>query len=298
MKRLERLLNIDSNYAPDTKGRLDKFHNLKQARSNRPGVVIDGKNIIKLYGDSMDFPNVPKVKMSESFKSIEKNPENHKVDRVGIIPYSIFEGELYFALGIDYVYRELTDMGGTRNIDKHPVVEAYKEIVEESCGIFRDLDFGKLVNDSPVLHNMHSMVMFYPLNDEEKQKYGLPFKLQLKYKIEECERKKHPEILSTFWVKGTDLLKLVTEKSFYGAKKSETTEMGYSNVKFNDLYKYHFKFFKNQQDDECSGEYFKRTKAPLNHVYPRLYKRLSWLLRELLDEETYETLRVLATRYS
>jgi len=179
-EKLERLLKIDSSYKPDDLN-VGKSVKYDEAKKKRPGVNFDEKTgKIDLNGEGKgDVPS--KIEFVKSFRDIENDyPAKHLFDRVGIVPcaFNKEDDDIYFALGIDWTFRELTDLGGTRGVNKHPIYEAYKELVEESCGIFKNIDINKLVNSSPIMFNEHTMVVFYQLDKIENEKYKVPYNLQ------------------------------------------------------------------------------------------------------------------------
>jgi len=58
--------------------------------------------------------------------------------RAGVIVYTVHNNELYFLLGIDRRTREFTDFGGGCKQTETLVESAWREFIEETCGIFNN----------------------------------------------------------------------------------------------------------------------------------------------------------------
>lgn len=62
--------------------------------------------------------------------------ENIKTRRAGVIPYTIVNNFVYFLLGTDSNFGELTDFGGGVKKDETCIMGAFREFKEETNGIF------------------------------------------------------------------------------------------------------------------------------------------------------------------
>lgn len=103
------------------------------------------------------------------------------IRRVGIIPYCYItprkrDPELWFAVGIDAKYGELTDCGGGRILDEPIEYAAARELYEESMKIF---DFSKKINKikQSVLATDGTVCVFFVRVSPYTTRYGFPDKL-------------------------------------------------------------------------------------------------------------------------
>lgn len=63
--------------------------------------------------------------------------EIKKIERCGVIPYTIINGELHFLMSQNFKYREYGDFGGGVKADDRNIIDsAVREFFEESLGIF------------------------------------------------------------------------------------------------------------------------------------------------------------------
>ena len=104
------------------------------------------------------------------------------IKRAGVILYFYDKGEIYFIMGLDKNFKEWTDFGGSVDDKETGAQTAFRELKEETLGIFDDLlgvDEKKWMTDEHTVGIIEkSMVVLFfllPLNKEEflsrKQNY-------------------------------------------------------------------------------------------------------------------------------
>ena len=80
--------------------------------------------------------------------------------RSSVLPYAWIKGKLYFGLGLDSRYKEITDFGGRCDFyEPHHLSTAMREYVEETSSPI-DFDFESLIainNECHALHIMRTM---------------------------------------------------------------------------------------------------------------------------------------------
>ena len=118
----------------------------------------------------MSYAKKP-VKHNTVFGTFVRNLQTDyiKSQRAGVIIYTLYEGTVYFCLGLDSRTHELTDFGGSvkYKTDKTPVIGALREFDEETLSIF-DKIFPEDVADCPVLYDQNNMIIFiYMMVDPE-----------------------------------------------------------------------------------------------------------------------------------
>lgn len=65
-----------------------------------------------------------------------KDLSSIKVRRAGVIPYTVCNGRLFFLMGVDSQYNQVTDFGGGSKKDENALQTALREFNEETNGIF------------------------------------------------------------------------------------------------------------------------------------------------------------------
>lgn len=90
--------------------------------------------------------------------NISSLPENK---RAGVIVYTMYEGRLYFLLGVDRKSGEYTDFGGGCKNGETLQQGAWREFHEESCGIFSILAENCLDNSIAVTTSKKDFAIFF-----------------------------------------------------------------------------------------------------------------------------------------
>ena len=100
--------------------------------------------------------------------------------RAGVIPYTIDNGNVYFAFGLDTKFNELTDFGGgVKQNDDSVISGGIREFIEESLTVFEPVCKEDLGNNYVLYNNkMLIILIFYSVKpatmrkmfDEKKQK--------------------------------------------------------------------------------------------------------------------------------
>ena len=68
------------------------------------------------------------------------NKHKHAFARAGVIPYTFSKGVIYYCLGLDAKYKELTDFGGgIKKKDFDNSTAALRELQEESSNLFQNV---------------------------------------------------------------------------------------------------------------------------------------------------------------
>lgn len=106
-----------------------------------------------------------------------------KIKRVSIIPYIVEQsGVVYFLLGIDSIYGELTDCGGMRRKTETIVETGIRELSEETMGIVDLMNKKEEVkNNSYVIYKNERIILFYKIDKNEQNKYGFPKKTHIDF---------------------------------------------------------------------------------------------------------------------
>ena len=88
-----------------------------------------------------------------------------KPKRAGIILYTYHDNVLYFGVGLDSTYHDLTDFGGTvvYRTDKNVIRGAIREFEEETLGIFDTITYEDIRN-CPVLYDKNNLIIFLRLD--------------------------------------------------------------------------------------------------------------------------------------
>ena len=82
--------------------------------------------------------------------------------RSGVIPYIIKDSQLFFLLGVDRVTLDLTDFGGGIKAKESVVDAAFRELCEESCGLFGEtIKKDDLYTAPAVTNQSKKMIIFF-----------------------------------------------------------------------------------------------------------------------------------------
>jgi hypothetical protein len=93
-------------------------------------------------------------------RDIGKLPHLSMIKRAGVIPYTIINGDLWFLMGVDAKTKDLSDFGGGRENRESIIDCAYREFIEETCGIFSGDVSLKNLQESLVVPGLSMMVFF------------------------------------------------------------------------------------------------------------------------------------------
>lgn len=132
--------------------------------------------------------------------------------RAGVIPYTLRDHKILFLLGIDRRTRELCDFGGGVKIDEDFVTGAYRELHEESCGIFRGYITLQHIKESPVLvSTIKKTCLFFTYIDN---KWLDTAERQFKQRQRDLfDIKHHNELIGVKWVNENDFKRIVYNRS-------------------------------------------------------------------------------------
>lgn len=131
------------------------------------------------------------VRRIDSFRVIDQSVEkddNIKIDKVGnivwsgqqqsrcgVIPYFIFNEEMYFILGMDEKTGDLTDFGGwIGKNDSNSLAAALREFNEESLNTFGNIDWqNESLQDMIVVYSTSMMIIFAHFDIDIQKTFNL-----------------------------------------------------------------------------------------------------------------------------
>lgn len=126
--------------------------------------------------------------------------------RSGVIPYTTFEGHVYFLLGKDSVYGDLTDFGGQRNKYESAFATALREYTEETNGLLKYIPIDIEKSYGLIDESMKKMsVMLVPIPSMWMSRAPSSFEKRKAF----APTEKHREIESLVWMSSEELLKSV-----------------------------------------------------------------------------------------
>jgi hypothetical protein len=110
-----------------------------------------------------------------------------KPRRAGIILYTVYEGSVYFGMGLDSRTHDLTDFGGgvSYSTDKNVINGALREFQEETLKIFEDLTIDN-IGHCPVIYDSKNLIIFLHANIDPNEVCN---KFKRNYILHEEERK-------------------------------------------------------------------------------------------------------------
>lgn len=133
---------------------------------------------------------------------------NSNASRTGIIPYCIKRGVKYFLLGEDSEHSDITDFSGGRKTHESSLYSAWRELHEETLGIFKcDVDFNTL-KDSYCIYDANNVIVFLKIDCDDKLEYVRRFS-------EKQRNTKNPEIKSISWYSELDFISLLDSEFMY-----------------------------------------------------------------------------------
>lgn len=121
--------------------------------------------------------------------------------RAGVIPYTVVQNRIYLLLGVDRRTRELTDFGGGCKANETAIDAAWRELQEESCKLFENLEQKALEQSVAVMTKDQQAVIFFMKISTE-----LLTDTQEKFKRKQeqlQDYKKHLELIGVKWVEDT-----------------------------------------------------------------------------------------------
>lgn len=142
--------------------------------------------------EKYDIKNNSKINIS---KVKDINFKKYKPIRAGVLVYSKINNAIYFCFGEDVKYKELTDFGGGVKyikLKENAFFGAWREYVEESLGVFKDISIDKLWNSIAV----YSETMMIILCKTESPQ--ILTKKEFKSKV---DIQKSPEVSKIVWLR-------------------------------------------------------------------------------------------------
>jgi hypothetical protein len=126
------------------------------------------------------------------------NLETIHPSRGGVILYTILNGELYFALGLDSRTHELTDFAGgiSYKRDGNVISGALREYQEETLNIFSPLSYDNITH-CPVIYDSNNLTIFIRVDvnpDDVSRVFGQRYEAYSKL------NKGVPEVCSITWL--------------------------------------------------------------------------------------------------
>ncbi len=119
--------------------------------------------------------------------------------RAGIVLYTLYDNEIFFGFGVDSIFHELTDFGGTTKYtflneefpDKNAVCAALREFNEETLDIFEPFSEND-IGECLALTDKNNIVIFINIDidpEEISSKFNTRCRIMMKdsnYKLEVC----------------------------------------------------------------------------------------------------------------
>lgn len=177
-------------------------------------------------------------------KCLVKDFKYTRPERVGVLVFTGYSGNIYFLMGIDTKSSDLTDFAGGLNYnDTSAIKGALREFQEESLGVFGSFSEEEIKN-SVVYYDKFNLLIFLYIEikdphsicqefnsryqqiiskiDLEKRSIlssDLP-ELEKKNKIRKLEKKEYPEVSSLLWLSRDEFLKIIEQekKMFHRTK--------------------------------------------------------------------------------
>jgi hypothetical protein len=94
----------------------------------------------------------------------EDVPKKFRFQRAGVIPFVVEDDEIYYCMGVDAKYGELTDFGGCIGDRESALDAALRELEEESLGVFnfRDSCTKEIIQKTSVaIYNDIGVVVYF-----------------------------------------------------------------------------------------------------------------------------------------
>lgn len=167
------IVNKDFIINPKTKQPIEKYGKTWQE------LIKQGYSERKLH-------TLPMVnKMNEVTHVNKLDLFKNKPQRGGVILYTIINGQLFFGLGLDSTYNELTDFSGgiSYKRDRNAIEGSLREFCEESEGLYCTLTMDDVIN-SPVIVDKHNLIMFLYTNEHPDD---ITYQFQLQGKCSEIK---------------------------------------------------------------------------------------------------------------
>ena len=128
--------------------------------------------------------------------------------RAGIVVYTIYEGTIYLALGLDALFKELTDFGGGVKYSKDgdALNGALREFMEESLYSFGVLDKSDL-QYSLAIHDDRTVIFLYYW-DVKPEQIVSTFRRRV-------EVLPHPEVIDIVFIPLSDFVSKIRTRGVY-----------------------------------------------------------------------------------
>lgn len=95
--------------------------------------------------------------------------DSHKMRRVGVIMYTVYNDRVYFGLGLDAGSHDLSDFGGSKKTAGESSLKgALREFTEETLKIFDPIDVREL-DDCLVVHSERDLIVFARLDVDPQE---------------------------------------------------------------------------------------------------------------------------------
>ena len=143
-------------------------------------------------------------------KNITTMIEPYRCNRAGVIPYTIYNGRIFFLFGIHFNSSDICDFGGGRKKDETSKDTAIREFKEETNSLFGDIyQYSMFRRTTSILcRRRQNMIFFLPV--DKRWLYQAP--VEFKSRNEDRPNK---EILKVVWVDQDKYKSLI-----YGSKIS------------------------------------------------------------------------------
>lgn len=148
-----------------------------------------------------------------SFVEAYLREERKSQRRCGIIPYVFRHNRPEFCVAKDYKTRDYTDFGGTRQARETTLETAFRELEEESAGIFSlSPERRKNIMSEPCIYNNKMLIVFVHLDhftqDWTLRKVGKQMSSITAAFAQLCEScRRESESYSLHWLRGSHLLR-------------------------------------------------------------------------------------------
>ena len=135
-----------------------------------------------------------------------------KVKRAGFILYTLYNGNIYFMIGVDSKTHELTDFAGTINYkyDRNFLRGAIRELQEETLELFEEVNYND-IKECIVIYDYDSLVIFMPISlhpDIVCQEFNERYHEYL----EKNTKKDEPEVCGITWLDSDEFVNQIKNK--------------------------------------------------------------------------------------
>jgi hypothetical protein len=140
-------------------------------------------------------------------QSMNNQTEKFRIERSGVIVYTIYNNKFYFGLGVAHDSGDITDFGGGIKKKDYSLIDGtLRELTEESLGVFGKFTHEEIQN-CVCIYNKNTMILFIPVQID-KNKITNIFR-------ERVKNVNNPEVDSIFWVTKEIFINLIYNKKVY-----------------------------------------------------------------------------------